>query len=154
MALDLPELTSQADRVVVASVVSVRSEWDARHESISSRIELQVEEAWKGEVGGDGRLTVVQLGGAVGDIEMTVHGMPQFKVGDRSVLFLAGTTRSMVVGMGQGQRPLRWDPLARRWMAHPGARSGLVRRDGSPAAPASALSLDELRERVRALVKR
>lgn len=154
MAMDLPELASQADRVVVARVLSVRSEWDASHARILSRIELQVEEAWKGEVPGDGRLTVVQPGGSVDDVELTVHGMPQFKVGDRSVLFLTGSTRPTVVGMAQGHRPLRWDALARRWMAHPGLLSGLLRRDGSAAAPPASLSLDELRERVRALVKR
>ncbi len=154
LALDLSELTAQADRVVVANVVSVRSEWDASHQRILSRIELQVEEAWKGEVAGNGRLTVVQPGGTADDLEMTVHGMPRFKVGERNVLFLSGATRASVVGMAQGQRALRWDSQARRWMAHPGAHSGLIRRDGSPASPATALPLDELRERVRALVER
>jgi hypothetical protein len=154
VVMDLDELTGEADRIVVASVLSVRGEWDSKRTRIVSRIELQVEEAWKGEVGGDGRLTIVQPGGTVGDVEMTVHGMPRFSAGERSLLFLAGRTRPAVLGMAQGRRPLRWDVAGRRWMALPPDRGGVVRRDGAAVAPEPALPLDELRRRVRSLIER
>jgi hypothetical protein len=155
-ALDLAELTAQAERIVVAQVVSAESEWDSSHRNIHTRIEIKVEEAWKGSVAPDQRVVIVQPGGAVDDIEMRVHGMPSFASGERAVLFLAGQGTPRVVGMSQGKRPLRWDGTAKRWVAEAAEHSAVVRRDFrgrlQPALPEPAMTLDELRQRVRTLV--
>lgn len=155
VAMDLSELTQEADRIVVASVLSVQSEWDSSHRRILSRIEIKVEEAWKGEVMGDGRLTLVQPGGMADDVEMIVHGMPRFSLGERAVLFLAGETRPVVVGMAQGKRSLRWDSGGRRWMAQAVDRMGLLAKDArSPATVDPPMPLEQLRQRVRALINK
>ena len=155
-ALDLAELTDQAEHIVVAQVVSAESAWDSSHRNIHTRIEIKVEEAWKGSLAPDGRLVIVQPGGTVGDIEMRVHGMPSFASGEKAVLFLAGQGAPRVVGMSQGKRPLRWDGTAKRWVAESAEHSAVVRRDFrgrlQPAQPEPAMTLDELRQRVRALV--
>jgi hypothetical protein len=155
--LDLAELTARAERIVVAQVVSARSEWDASGRNIHTRIEIRVEEAWKGSDAPDQRLVIVQPGGTVGDIEMLVHGMPSFAPGEKAVLFLAGQGTPRVVGMSQGKRPLRWDGTAKRWVAESAEHSAVVRRDShgglQPALPEPAVALDELRQRVRALVR-
>jgi hypothetical protein len=157
LALDLGELTARADRVIVAEVLSVKSSWDRRHKRIYSTIEVSVAETWKGEVAPRARLTIVQPGGSVGEIEMRVHGVPTFTVGERSVLFLRGAAVGEVVGLGQGRRPLRFDAAARRWMVEGGDRSAAVVLDTGgrmqPAGPEQTLPLDELRRRVRALVR-
>jgi len=155
-ALNLAELTAQAERIVVAQVVSAESEWDSSHRNIHTRIEIKVEEAWKGSVAPDQHLVIVQPGGTVDDIEMRVHGMPSFASGEKAVLFLAGQGTPRVVGMSQGKRPLRWDGTAKRWVAEAAEHSAVVRRDFrgrlQPALPEPAMTLDELRQRVRTLV--
>jgi len=155
-ALDLAELTARAERIVVAQVVSAKSEWDSSGRNIHTRIEIAVEESWKGPAAVAERLVIVQPGGSVGDIEMRVHGMPSFAPGEKAVLFLAGQRAPRVVGMSQGKRPVRWDGAAKRWVAQAAEHSAVVRRDSQgrlqPAQPEPEMALDELRHRVRALV--
>jgi hypothetical protein len=152
--MDLPELTTTADQIVVADVLSVRSAWDTSHRNIYTTIEIGVRESWKGTVPSHGRIAIRQLGGTVEDIEMTVHGMPRFTEGERAVVFLQ---RAQVVGMSQGKRRLHWDSANKRWMADPPARTDIVtiERNGRlrMASPSPAeSSLDSLREQVRTLV--
>jgi len=153
-ALDLAGLTARADRIVIAQVVSAKSEWDAPRRVIHTRFEIEVEEVWKGSAAG--REVIIQPGGTVGDIEMRVHGMPAFEVGEKAVLFLEGQTAPRVVGMSQGKRSLRWDGATKRWMAEIAEHSAVVRRDSrgrlQPAQAEPAMALDELRERVRMLI--
>jgi hypothetical protein len=158
--MDLVELTENAGRVVVGEVLSVRSNWDKGRRWIYTTIELQVAEIWKGEMPRNGRLTVVQPGGSVGDIEMHVQGLRAFQPGDRAVLFLSQGEPAWTVGLGQGHRPLRFDSLKRRWMVEPGDRSAVWRRGtdepGAKVAPATedgVLPLEDLRRRVRTLVR-
>ena len=69
---------------------------------------------------------------------------------------MAGKTASRVVGMSQGKRAVRWDGTGKRWMAEAAESSAVVRRDYQgrlrPAQPEPSLGLDELRQRVQALV--
>jgi hypothetical protein len=160
LAMELPELTARAERIVVADVTTVHSAWDKRHERILSTIEIQVAEVWKGQVPAGGRLTIVQPGGSADGIEMRVHGLPAFVPGERAVLFLRGAAAQPIglVGMGQGKRGLTFEPVSKRWMVDGGDRSAavtLVPR-GKPldAAPVASLPLDDLRRQVRSLVKK
>ena len=159
LAMDLGELTQRAERIVVGEVTSVRSAWDSKHERILTTVELRVAEAWKGQMPGDGRITIVQPGGVAEGIEMRVHGMPVFTAGERAVLFLRGAASQpqAVVGMGQGKRGLRFDSTAKRWMVDGGDRSAAVNIDlqgrTRAAAPDAPLPLDELRRRVSTMVK-
>jgi hypothetical protein len=151
--MNLAEMTDQADRIVVAHVLSTKSAWDAQHRSIHTTIELKVDEVWKGAAAE--HEIVVQPGGTVGDVEMRVHGMPQFTAGERTLLFLAGQSAPRVVGMSQGKRSLRW--TGKQWMADMAEHSALVRRDAQgrlqSAMPEPAMGLDEIRQRVRALIR-
>jgi hypothetical protein len=156
-ALDLAQLTARAERIVVAQVVSAKSEWDSSGRNIHTRIEITVEEVWKGSLAPDEHVVMVQSGGTVGDIEMRVHGMPSFTPGEKAVLFLAGQGAPRVVGMSQGKRSVHWNGTAKRWEAEAAEHSAVVRRDSQgrlqPAMPEPAMTLDELRQRVRALVR-
>lgn len=166
VAMDVDELTRRADRVVVGEVLAVESAWDERHEQIVSTIEVAVADAWKGAAPAGGRLRIVQPGGTVGEVEMRVHGLPQFTAGERAVLFLradkadaktpASALRHALVGLGQGRRPLRADPGTGRWLADPPDQSAAVTLDKGrfhPAPPEPAVPLERLRERVRAVVE-
>ena len=125
-AMSLGELTHSADRIVVGTVLSVDASWDVQHRRILSTIEVNVEENWKGLTAASQRITIVQPGGSVGELEMTVHGMPAFSAGERAVLFLQGQRRFQVVGMGQGKRTLSWDGASNRWLAESPDTEGVV----------------------------
>jgi hypothetical protein len=160
LAMDLPELTARAERIVVAEVMSVKTGWDSSHKRILSTVELHVSEVWKGQVAGDGRITVVQPGGVADGIEMIVHGLPRFESGERAVLFLRGPDGkpASLVGMGQGKRLLNFERASKRWMVGTGDLSAVMNVDtkGRAVSPESAtpLPLDEMRRQVGQLVKR
>ncbi|MEP6653691.1 MAG: hypothetical protein ABJA82_10050 [Myxococcales bacterium] len=151
IALDLPTLVQEADHIAVVEVGEVKSAWDARHERIYSTIDLKVVEKMKtpaGEAAAGGatdHLTVVQAGGTVGDIRMTVTGMGTFVPGEVSLVFLRGpANHAQVVGMTQGKRSMRYEAAAGRWLVIPPdlRQAKLVRppsaiQGGLPRAPAS-----------------
>jgi hypothetical protein len=152
--VDLAELTRAAEQIVVGDVLTVSSAWDEDHRTITTTVEMGVQETWKGSVPSDGKLIVRHLGGSVGDIEMAVLGEANFTVGERALVFLRG---ARPVDMAQGKRHLRWEGAAKRWIAAPtdlrGARAVPV-PGTSNAAQAMGMEedLDSLRAKVRALI--
>ncbi|HSS38094.1 MAG TPA: hypothetical protein VLT58_04940 [Polyangia bacterium] len=160
VALDLPGMVERAERIAVVDVVSVQAAWNARHERITTAIQLQVVDGWKGGLPPGTRLTVLQPGGTVGDITTTVDGMPRFVPGERTLVFLHGPAdRATVVGLTQGKRPLRRDPRSGRWMVRGPDRAGadFIRLRPTTPAPGTAVidsrerPLEELRAQVQAL---
>ena len=151
--MELTELTASADQIVVGEVVAQESAWDSQHRTIYTTIEIGIQESWKGATPGDGRIRIRQLGGTVGDIEMTIHGMARFEPGERALLFLHQT---QVVGWSQGKRRVHWDATASQWMADAPDRARVLSVDaqGRPhtTEPNQPEPLDRLRQRVRALL--
>jgi hypothetical protein len=151
-AMSLGELTSAADRIVVGTVLSVNAAWDSEHRRIFSTIEIDVDESWKGPADAH-RVILVQPGGSVGDIEMTVQGMPNFSTRERALLFLQGRDRLQVVGMGQGKRSLVWDNAGKQWLAQPPENDDVVEvgLDARlrPARRGHEIPVSDLREQVR-----
>lgn len=127
LAMDLRELARNSDRVVIAQVVGVNTRWDARQRSMTSTVELAVEESLKGDAPANRRLRLLQVGGQADGLVVSVSGQPSFRSGERAVLFLEGPADAChLVGMGQGKRPLRLDSSTGRWMADPGDHSTAV----------------------------
>ena len=153
-AMSLAELTTSADNIVVGNVRGVHSAWDARMRTIVSTVDVDVDEVWKGQASAS--LTVVALGGAVGDVEMTVEGMPRFVVGEESLFFLHGKSRLQVVGMSQGKRSLAWDAASSQWLVQPPPSEGVVEVGAGGKLRAArrqmVISLPELREQVTKLI--
>lgn len=159
LALDLPTMVTRADRVAVVDVVSVKSDWDARHEQILSTVDLIVVESWKGADAPASHITIVQPGGTVGDLTQTVHGMSRFVPGERAVVFLTGNAaRASVVGMAQGKRLVRRDAASGRMLVHVPDKSGATFLRTTPASGSApvfdlrARPLDDLRADVRTLM--
>jgi hypothetical protein len=159
MALDLPELATRADGIVVGEIVSVESRWNRRRDRILTHVEVQVAESWKGQHRVASRITVVQPGGSLDGLSLHVHGTPAFAPGERAVLFLRGQDPSSLatLGMAQGKRLMRWSADTKGWWVDPGDRSAAVLRDArgllAPASPEPGMPLDELRRRVKAMVR-
>ena len=163
VALDTPAMVAGADTIAVVDVASVRAAWDARHERIVTTVELIVVESWKGAAAPAARVVVAQPGGTVGDITMTVLGMPRFSPGERALVFLHGAPeRASVVGLAQGKRTMRPEPAGaagaagRQWLIAPAQRQGaaFVRTATSgprvPVFEAVPRPLDDVRAEIRA----
>jgi hypothetical protein len=100
--LSLAQLVQRADLIVQGQVQSVYSEWDKERRLVFTYVSIRVEDPLKGER----RQSVLirQIGGSIGTIEMSVAGLPQFKSGERALVFLKrqDATTFQVVGMNQG----------------------------------------------------
>ena len=100
--LNLAQLVQRADLIVQGQVQSVYSEWDKERRLVFTYVSIRVDDPLKGER----RQSVLirQIGGSVGRIEMSVAGLPQFKSGERALVFLKrqDATTFQVVGMNQG----------------------------------------------------
>jgi hypothetical protein len=179
VAMDLNDLSARADHIAITDVLSVRSQWDDRHNKIFTTIELSVVESWKGGAAPASHITVVQPGGTVGDVAMTVFGLSQFTPGERALVFLRGNPASAgLVGMAQGKRPMHRDPSTGQWIVAGADHAGLhlVKSAATRATPATPVTaapaasaapivapaaaaddrprpLDELRGQVREILK-
>jgi hypothetical protein len=156
LALDTTELTKRADHIAVADVLTVQSAWDQAHKKIFTTIELSVVESWKGGAKPASHITVMQPGGTVGDIAMTVFGIPQFTPGERGLFFLRGTPAAAgVVGMAQGKRPMLRDATSGKWTVGVASGAGLERMPlkGAPTTVEGPRSLDEMRGQVQQILK-
>ncbi len=159
LALDLPTMVARADNIAVVDVVSVKSAWNPQHQRILTTIDLAVVDSWKGTAAPATHLLVVQPGGTVDDITMTVGGMTRFQPGERALVFLRGRPdRASVVGMAQGKRAIYREAGTRGWMVLAPDRAGA---DFIRAAPAVGTPpvferhdrpLADLRAEVRSLV--
>ena len=155
-------MVERADHVAVVDVASVSAAWDDQHERILTTIDLSVVETWKGPMTPASHVKIVQPGGTVGDIQMTVFGMSHFTPGERALVFLRGDAIGGLRrrhGAGQAPRAPR-----RRHGALDGARARPRGAPRSCARPRAATSttppvfetrlrgLDDLRTEVRGLV--
>ena len=101
--MDLPELVQKSDSIIEGHVDSVVSQWDPSVKLIYTYISIRIDEQVKGSNGQS--LTIKQVGGRVGSLDMNAVGMPVFKAGQQVVLFLkkqatGGTYEAL--GLDQG----------------------------------------------------
>lgn len=81
------ELITSSRVILLGDVLSTRSQRDPKQEQIYTYIQLQVVSVLKGRLRSD-KIIVRQLGGQVGDEVALVFGTPEFKLGQRVLLFL------------------------------------------------------------------
>lgn len=104
------QLGEESSLVVLARVESVRSYWNETHTKIFTETSVTVDETYKGGTVPNAR--IVQLGGVVGNVRMTVHGALSWRPGEEILLFLEpfdpGTYQ--VSGFCQGKFPVEREP--------------------------------------------
>jgi len=103
-------LVSSASTIFVGDVMDVRSEWTATRQgrAIKTYVTFKVEDVWKGSVGAVTQLEF--LGGTVDGVTMEVVGMPIFREGQRSVLFVSDERAvSPLVGFWHGRLRIERD---------------------------------------------
>jgi hypothetical protein len=105
------KMGEESSLVVLARVSSVRSYWNETGTKIFTETVVDIDETYKGQAVPYAR--IVQLGGVVGNVRMTVHGALHWRPGEEVLLFLepymAGTYQ--VSGFSQGRFEIERDPL-------------------------------------------
>jgi hypothetical protein len=121
------DLVRRADAVVRSEVTAVRSEWRGAGATrrIVTIVSVRVERMIVGAPASTMELEF--LGGRVGNRTLTVTDQPQFNVGDRDVLFVAGNHQQFcpLVAMMYGRYPIVRDPVD-------SSRELVARENGAP----------------------
>jgi len=104
------QLGSESTEVVRGKVASIQSYWNADKSKIYTDIIVDVDESYKGASAGSVRL--VQLGGVVDNVKMTVHGALQWRTDEEVLLFLEPYKNGAyhVSGFSQGKFKIERDP--------------------------------------------
>ena len=109
---DFESLLKQAEVILTGEVTATRSEWvgfgSQRH--IETCVTLSVINTLKGAPPNPYVLRI--MGGIVGDTTLEIDGVPKFKVGDRTLLFVEnnGTQFVPLVGIMHGYFKVARDP--------------------------------------------
>ena len=109
VALDFDQLAVQAHRVVLGRVADLSVRWSSDKTVIETVVEVAVETELSAASVGP-LVRIVQPGGQIGDVGLAVPGMPEFRQGERALLFLQvtgtdpdGVPVHAVVGLAQGK---------------------------------------------------
>ena len=103
-ALSIAELTKRSDVIVLGTVIFIASDWNVNRTAIETRIDLKVEETFKGTVD-QGKVSFHQLGGMVGKTASSVGEAASFEEGEKVAVFLFENNRDrlQLVGFFQGK---------------------------------------------------
>jgi hypothetical protein len=138
----LTQLGQEAELVVQGKVQNVRSFWNDAHTRILTEVQIEVSDSHKGSA--QSELRVVQMGGVVDGVRMTVHGAAVWSLGQDVLLFLEpslpGSYR--LSGFTQGRFDLTRDVATGQWIARRSLLGAEVA--GKQDASAVELSLGEL----------
>src|SRR5262249_14430767 len=94
--------THAADAIVAGTIAAIETvgTGDGRIETL---VTVDVEQEYKGRVGS--RITLRQTGGSLDGRRLWIAGSPEFRVGERQLLFLSrradGSAQTTALGMGQ-----------------------------------------------------
>jgi len=98
------QLITSCRVILLGDVQSVKSQWDDKHLNIYTYVKVHVSRILKGHLRAD-QIVVKQLGGTVGDYQAVMFGAPEFRAGQRVLLFLNtspdGTLRAAHLFMGK-----------------------------------------------------
>lgn len=118
------QMGEESALVVSGRVTGVRSYWNDTNTKIFTETHVAIDRSYKGGAGGT--ISVVQLGGIVGHVQMKVEGALAWSPGDEVLLFLEpfSDDRYMVYGLSQGRYEIERDERGRPFVSH-GAFEGI-----------------------------
>ena len=102
--MNLATLSDHAAQVIVADITAVESHWMDNPRRIETSVRLENIEYWKGGYeGAPASFELIVPGGRVGLTEMRICCAPEYRAGQRRVLFLLADYKTVpTVGLGQG----------------------------------------------------
>ncbi|HVS52535.1 MAG TPA: hypothetical protein VHD62_09280 [Opitutaceae bacterium] len=108
---DFSTLVNDSDYIVRAVAKNITT--DQRAESHGGKIVTRVEFDLLEVIAGTppASVTLEFVGGRIGDRQLRIEGMPEFKVGDEDILFVSGNGRSFcpLYAMAHGRYPVQAD---------------------------------------------
>jgi hypothetical protein len=118
------QMGEESALVVSGRVTGVRSYWNDTNTKIFTETSVAVDRSFKGGAGGT--VSVVQLGGIVGHVQMKVEGALAWNPGEEVLLFLEpfNGDRYMVYGLSQGKYEIERDERGRPFVSR-GAFEGV-----------------------------
>jgi len=104
------QMGTQSALVVRGKVQSTQSYWNASRTKIFTRTQIAVDETYKGPH--QGVIDIVQIGGTVDKVKVTVQGALLWKAGEEVLLFVEPYDASsfQVSGFSQGKFEVERDP--------------------------------------------
>jgi hypothetical protein len=114
------QLGAQSTLVVTGTVSGVRSFWNPQRTKIFTETTITIDETYKGSA--PAYVNVLQLGGVVDNVKVTVAGALHWKNGEEVLLFLEPYTGEsyQVSGFSQGKFKIIYDPkTGKRLVEHP-----------------------------------
>jgi hypothetical protein len=104
------QMGTQSALVVRGKVQSTQSYWNASRTKIFTRTQIAVDETYKGPH--QGVIDIVQIGGTVDNVKVTVQGALQWEPGEEVLLFAEPYDASsfQVSGFSQGKFEVERDP--------------------------------------------
>jgi hypothetical protein len=154
-AMTQKELIAASEAVVQGQVLKVHSFWDASGRMVMTEALIRVEDTILGQA--PSIVRVQTFGGNVDGFIVEAAGFPEFKAGERMILFLSpekdGIAR--VAGYQFGQYHVRRDKAGVE-LAVPALDLGVnvVTEDGRPFARPQAVRLDTFKDQVRETARR
>ena len=153
--LTIDELSRSAEAVVHGRVVAleVRRDTEGR---VFTRVELVLEDVWKGRMAGH-TCVLVQGGGTLGEVDIHASGQAEFAVGDEVVAYMTRSPRGewITVGLSQGRFQVsRDEATGYRWVRNRswGGHGELGNGRGMAWPPGRPLRLEELKRRTQEVV--
>jgi hypothetical protein len=153
--LPIEKLAERAQLILQGKVLSKTTLRDEKGR-IYTKIELQVDEVWKGGLATN-RFTIVQGGGTLGERRVEVSGQVEYAIGEEVVAFLVLNARGegVTLGLAQGKFEIwRESATGQRYV-----RNVFHGRDNPPAAnrgqrqaagaASPALTVGDLKQRVQ-----
>src|ERR1051325_3750865 len=81
------ELITSSRVIFLGDVVSTKAQWDLNHYNINTYVKVKVSRILKGQLQNE-HIVFKQLGGTVGEDSTVIFGAPEYKTGQRVLLFL------------------------------------------------------------------
>jgi len=105
------QLITSSRVILIGEIKSVKAQRDLQHQNITSYVKVNVEKTLKGELHG-AQIVFKQLGGTVGDESSIIFGAPEYKIGQRVLLFLdtASDGSLRIAHLFQGKYDIIDDP--------------------------------------------
>ncbi len=102
---DLRDLVVESTDIVLGKVVDMSVGWNKEETRIYTNVVLTVEKGIKGDFVSGEKVHFQTIGGKVGEVSLSVPSSPQFKVGEKVVVFFGGepNVNTPVTGWEQGK---------------------------------------------------
>jgi hypothetical protein len=111
MAQTFPDLVHRAEVIAIGTVTGISEHWDAAHHAPFTSVTFSNLTVVKGDLDGS-TLTLDFFGGHTPDGRfLSIDGVPQFTIGEKSVVFSTGNQKDFcpLVGIWQGRLRVQFD---------------------------------------------